>query len=74
MFILLLGGNAIFGLFILARKLSPSRLELLFQADILSWILKQTLLNVLLGLLSWLIYRYLRYLAGRRYFLRLGKY
>nr|WP_199332699.1 PrsW family glutamic-type intramembrane protease [Anabaena catenula] len=71
LFILLLGGNAIFGLFILARKLSPLRLELLFQADILSWILKQTLLNVLLGLLSWLIYRYLRYLARRRFFIKL---
>lgn len=70
LFILVLGGNAIFGLFILARKLSPLRLELLFQADILSWILKQTLLNVLLGLLSWLIYRYLRYLARRRFFIK----
>jgi RsiW-degrading membrane proteinase PrsW (M82 family) len=71
LFILLFGGNAIFGLFILARKLSPLRIELLFQADILSWILKQTLLNVLLGLLSWLIYRYLRNLARRRFFIKL---
>ncbi|MBD2627097.1 PrsW family intramembrane metalloprotease [Trichormus variabilis] len=70
LFILLFGGNAIFGLFILARKLSPLRLELLFQADILSWIFKQTLLNVLLGLLSWLIYRYLRNLARRRFFIK----
>ncbi|MGM3306550.1 PrsW family intramembrane metalloprotease [Anabaena sp. WFMT] len=74
MLILLLGGNAIFGLFLLARKLSPLRLEQLFEPDIFSFILKQIVLNLSLGVLSWLIYRYLRYLAGRRYFLKLGKY
>ncbi|WP_016953433.1 PrsW family intramembrane metalloprotease [Anabaena sp. PCC 7108] len=74
LFILLLGGNAIFGLFLLARKLSPLRWEQLFEADILSFILKQIVLNLFLGISSWLIYRYLRYLAGHRYFLKLGKY
>ncbi|MEA5550239.1 PrsW family glutamic-type intramembrane protease [Anabaena cylindrica UHCC 0172] len=74
MLILLLGGNAIFGLFLLVRKLSPLRLDQLFETDILSFILKQIVLNLFLGVLSWLIYRYLRYLANRRYFLKLGKY
>nr|WP_199332161.1 PrsW family glutamic-type intramembrane protease [Anabaena lutea] len=72
--ILLLGGNAILGLFILARKLSPLRWERLFEPDIFSFILEQVALNFFLGVLSWLIYRYLRYLADRGYFLNLGKY
>jgi RsiW-degrading membrane proteinase PrsW (M82 family) len=72
--ILVLGGNAIFGLFILVRKLSPLHLDQLFGTDILSFILKQILLNLFLGFLCWLIYRYLRYLAGRRHSLKLGKY
>ena len=67
---LLLGGNAAFGLLILARKISPLRWELLFERTIFWFILEKILLNFWLGIFAWLIYRYLRNLARRRYSFR----
>ncbi|MBK1989102.1 PrsW family intramembrane metalloprotease [Sphaerospermopsis aphanizomenoides BCCUSP55] len=71
---LILGGNAILGLLILVRKVSPLRMEYWFKPDIFWFIIGQILLNLCLGILAWLIYRYLRYLAIRRSFFRLAKY
>nr|WP_199306896.1 PrsW family glutamic-type intramembrane protease [Anabaena sphaerica] len=68
LFILILGGNAIFGLFILARKISPLRPIQIFEPDIFWFILREIFLNLGLGVLAWLIYRYLGNLARRRYF------
>jgi RsiW-degrading membrane proteinase PrsW (M82 family) len=67
---LLLGGNSLFGLLILARKISPLRWELLFERTIFWFILEKVLLNFWLGIFAWLIYRYLRKLARRRYSFR----
>jgi len=66
--ILLLGGNSLFGLLILSRKISPLRWELWFEPTIFWFIVPRILLNLCLGVLAWLIYRYLRKLARRRYF------
>jgi RsiW-degrading membrane proteinase PrsW (M82 family) len=65
--ILSLGGNSLFGLLILARKISPLRWELWFDPKIFWFIVQELLFNFGLGLLAWLIYRYLRSLAGRRH-------
>ena len=66
--ILSLGGNAIFGLLILSRKISPLRWELWFEPKIFWFIVQELLFNFGLGLLAWLIYSYLRSLSRRRYF------
>ncbi|MEH1849333.1 MAG: PrsW family intramembrane metalloprotease [Nostoc sp.] len=68
LFALVLGGNAIFGLFLLARILSPLSPSKLFDTDILWFIFTRFLLNLFFGVLAWGIYRYLRYSARRRYF------
>ncbi|MBD2563468.1 MULTISPECIES: PrsW family intramembrane metalloprotease [Nostoc] len=67
-FALVLGGNAIFGLFLLARILSPLSPSKLFDADILWFIFSRFLLNLFFGVLAWGIYRYLRHSTRRRYF------
>ncbi|MTJ08322.1 PrsW family glutamic-type intramembrane protease [Anabaena sp. UHCC 0204] len=63
----LLSGNAILGLFLLSRKLMPLRWEILLEQATSWFIIKQILFYLFLGLLAWLIYRYLRTLARRRY-------
>ncbi|MDF5737336.1 MULTISPECIES: PrsW family intramembrane metalloprotease [unclassified Nostoc] len=68
LFALMLGGNAIFGLFLLARTLSPLSPSKLFDTDILWFIFSRFLLNLFFGVLAWGIYRYLRHSARRRYF------
>jgi RsiW-degrading membrane proteinase PrsW (M82 family) len=68
LFALILGGNAIFGLFLLFKKLSPLRGSQLFYPDILWYILSRCLFNLVFAVVAWLIYRYLRRLARRRYF------
>lgn len=60
LFALILGGNSIFGLFLLARILSPLRWSQLFYSRILQFILSRFLLNLFFGVLAWLIYIYLR--------------
>ncbi|MEH2057642.1 MAG: PrsW family glutamic-type intramembrane protease [Nostoc sp.] len=68
LFALVLGGNAIFGLFLLASKISPLSPSKLFDTDILWFIFSRFLLNLFFGVLAWGIYRYLRHSARRRYF------
>jgi RsiW-degrading membrane proteinase PrsW (M82 family) len=67
---LLLAGNSLFGLLILAKKISPLRWELLFERTIFWFIIEKILINFWLGIFAWLIYRYLRKLALRRYSFR----
>lgn len=68
LFALVLGGNAIFGLFLLVRKISPLSPSKLFDTYILWFIFSRFLLNLFFGVLAWGIYRYLRHSARRRYF------
>ncbi|MEH2196069.1 MAG: PrsW family intramembrane metalloprotease [Nostoc sp.] len=68
LFALVLGGNAIFGLFLLANKISPLSPSKLFDSYILWFILSRFLLNLFFGVFAWGIYRYLRHSARRRYF------
>ncbi|MEH2348604.1 MAG: PrsW family intramembrane metalloprotease [Nostoc sp.] len=68
LFALVLGGNAIFGLFLLANKISPLSPSKLFESYILWFIFSRFLLNLFFGVLAWGIYRYLRHSARRRYF------
>ncbi|OUL23208.1 PrsW family glutamic-type intramembrane protease [Nostoc sp. 106C] len=68
LFALMLGGNAIFGLFLLSRNLSPLRFSQLFYPNVLWFILSRSLLNINFAVVAWLIYRYLRRSAQRRYF------
>ncbi|MEH1855906.1 MAG: PrsW family glutamic-type intramembrane protease [Nostoc sp.] len=68
LFALVLGGNAIFGLFLLARTVSPLSPSKLFDSDILWFIVSRFLLDLFFGVLAWGIYRYLRHSARRRYF------
>lgn len=67
-FALVLGGNAIFGLFLLANKISPLSPSKLFDSYILWFIFSRLLRNLFFGVLAWGIYRYLRHSARRRYF------
>ena len=68
LFALMLGGNAIFGLFLLVSKISPLSPSKLFDTYILWFIFSRFLLNLFFGVLAWSIYRYLRHSARRRYF------
>lgn len=68
LFALVLGGNAIFGLFLLVRILSPLSPSKLLDSDILWFIFSRFLLNLFFGVVAWGIYRYLRHSARRRYF------
>jgi len=68
LFVLMIGGNAIFGLFLMARIISPLSPSQLFYPDILWFIFPRFLLSLILGLIAWLIYRYLRRSARRQYF------
>jgi RsiW-degrading membrane proteinase PrsW (M82 family) len=65
LFILILGGNAIFGLFLLARIISPLSLSQIFSPRFAALILTRFLLNLFFGLVAWAIYLYLRYAARR---------
>jgi RsiW-degrading membrane proteinase PrsW (M82 family) len=67
-FALILGGNAIFGLFLLARMLIPLSLSQLLYPVLMWFIIRHCLLNLVCGLLAWGIYLYLRHFAGRRSF------
>lgn len=67
-FALMIGGNAIFGLFLLARNLSPLSWEQLFYPKVLWFILSRVLINLNFAVIAWLIYCYLRRSARRRSF------
>ena len=63
LFTLALGGNAIFGIFLLAKSVGSLSYLQFFQTRVLLFILSRLLLNVFFGFLAWVIYRYLRKLA-----------
>jgi RsiW-degrading membrane proteinase PrsW (M82 family) len=65
-FALILGGNSIFGWFLLARILSPLSLMQLFYPDVLQFILSRFLLNLMFALVAWGIYLYLKKSAYRQ--------
>ncbi len=60
LFALTLGGNAIFGLFLLIRSLNSLSHTQLFELNILWFILSRLLVNLIFGLIAWKIYHYLR--------------
>jgi RsiW-degrading membrane proteinase PrsW (M82 family) len=68
LFALMIGGNAILGLFLMARIISPLSPSQLFYPDILWFIFSRFLLSLILGLIAWLTYQYLRRSARRQYF------
>ncbi|WP_413200867.1 PrsW family glutamic-type intramembrane protease [Nostoc piscinale] len=61
LFALMLGGNAIFGLFLLARVLEPLRWRHFFYPEIGRFILSRFSWNLFLAILALLIYLYLRH-------------
>lgn len=67
LFALMLGGNALFGFFLLARNVSALSFSQLFYPDVLWFIFSRGVVNLIPGLLAWGIYRYLRYSASCRY-------
>ncbi|BAY22766.1 hypothetical protein NIES2100_25290 [Calothrix sp. NIES-2100] len=66
-FALMLGGNAIFGFFLLARKLSPLSWQQVFVPIVLWYVLTRLLINLNFAAIAYFIYRYLRRQAKRRY-------
>ncbi len=66
LFALALGGNAIFGIFLLARSLTPLSHPVMFSPDLWWFIVSRFVLNLIPGLIAWGIYRYLRHAAQRQ--------
>lgn len=60
LFALMLGGNAIFGFFLLATSLSPLSLSQLFYPDVWWFLVSRFVLNLIPGLIAGGIYCYLR--------------
>jgi RsiW-degrading membrane proteinase PrsW (M82 family) len=58
-FALMLGGNSIFGWFLLVRIISPLSLPQLLYPKVLQFILSRLLLNLMFALVAWVIYFYL---------------
>jgi hypothetical protein len=67
LFALILGGNAIFGIFLLLRRLSPINPSQVLYPDVLWFLVSSFVLNLIPGIIAWGIYQYLRY-SARRYF------
>jgi RsiW-degrading membrane proteinase PrsW (M82 family) len=63
--VLMLGGNAISGLFLLVEKLIPLKIKWLFDREILQFVVSKLLLYALLATGAVLIYKYLRHSARR---------
>lgn len=61
-----LGGNAIFNFLLLARSLRFLPLSQVLSADVVWFLSSRLLVNLIFGLMAWIIYRYLRRLAMRR--------
>lgn len=68
-FALMLGGDSLFRLFLLAKRLSPLSFSQLFDTEILRFILSRLLQNLIFALVAWQIYHYLRQQARRRRYL-----
>ncbi len=67
LFALMLGGNAIFGMFLLWQTVSPLIERGIFDNQILIFILSRTALNLVYAVIAWIIYRYLLQMARKRY-------
>lgn len=65
LFATILGGNAIFGLFLLARSLSPLSPSQLLYPDVCWFLISRFVFNLMPGLIALIIYRYLRHWASR---------
>ena len=65
LFALMLGGNTLFGFFLLTRTLNSLSLFHLLYPDVLWFVVSRLLLNLIFGLVAWGIYRYLRRSASR---------
>lgn len=63
---LILGGNAILGIFNLVNKVTLLSHSQLLKNTVLVFVLGQFSLNIFLGFLAWMIYRYLRHSARQR--------
>ncbi|AKG20801.1 PrsW family glutamic-type intramembrane protease [Calothrix sp. 336/3] len=68
LFTVILAGNAILGLFLLIRIVATVPPVLILSTKFLWFILSRSLLNILFAAIAWFVYRYLRYLARRRFF------
>ena len=66
LFALMLGGNAIFGMFLLWQTVSPLIERGIFDNQILTFILSRSALNLVYGVIAWGIYRYLLQVARKR--------
>lgn len=66
LFALILGGNAIFGMFLLWQTVSPLIERDIFDNQILTFILTRSALNLVYGVIAWGIYRYLLQVARKR--------
>jgi hypothetical protein len=53
-------------MFLLVRAFSSLRLSQLLSPSIMWFLLSRSLLNLILGLLAWVIHRYLRHSAQRQ--------
>ncbi|PAX59647.1 PrsW family glutamic-type intramembrane protease [Brunnivagina elsteri] len=60
LFILILGGNAILGMFVLVEKVSPLLSRNILDAEIFWYILSRISVNLIFGILAVAIYLYLR--------------
>jgi len=68
LFVLMLGGNAIFGWFLLGRSLSSvSWAQLVATPELLQFTLSRFALNLIPAAIAWFIYRYLRCRGDRRF-------
>jgi RsiW-degrading membrane proteinase PrsW (M82 family) len=65
LFALMLGGNAIFGMFLLWQTISPLIERGIFDNQILIFILDRSALNLGYGVIAWGIYRYLLHVAKK---------
>ncbi|TFI53704.1 PrsW family intramembrane metalloprotease [Mastigocladus laminosus UU774] len=68
LFALMLGGNALFGLFLLIRSLNYLIYTQLFELNILWFILSRLLFNLVFGVIAWKIYHYLRTQVRSKHF------
>ena len=67
LFALMLGGNAIFGFFLLVRTLSPLHPVQVLEPEVFWFVASRSVLNSVPGAIAWGIYKYLRFVARQRH-------
>jgi RsiW-degrading membrane proteinase PrsW (M82 family) len=67
LFALMLGGNAIFGMFLLWQTVSPLIERGIFDNQIMIFILSRSALNLVYSVIAWGIYRYLLQVPRKRF-------